>query len=123
MKKADEYWTTKDGRKILLTEMSNQHLLNAHRMVREKQIDVDNFQHNAFVFAPPEDTIAYDDFEDALEDSYDRQSALYTRASTLGAEIERRSLEPLEPRVKVERMKVKSIEYFEHGKIVEFDRV
>ncbi len=122
MKKKEEYWTTKDGSKIAIKNMKDAHLLNAHRFLMGQLIDLDNFQHNSCVFAPSEGTIAYDDFEKALEESYERYSVLYTQAETLGDEIKRRGLEALEPRVKVDRIKLKNIEYFEPGKIVEFER-
>ena len=122
MKKKEEYWTTKDGSKIAIKNMKDAHLLNAHRFLRDQLIDLDNFQHNSCIFAPAECTIAYDDFERALEESYERYSALYTQAEILVDEIKRRGLEALEPRVKVDRIKLKSIEYFEPGKIVEFER-
>ena len=117
-----EIWTTNDGRKLLIEEMNDRHILNTHRMLRDKLIDVENLQHFSCVFAPSEDSMAYDDFEEALDESYKRGSALYTRINVFSDEIKRRGLEPLEPRVKVERLKVKSVEYVEHGKIVEFEK-
>jgi len=115
-------WTTRDGRKIPVTEMTDNHLLNAHRMVREKLIDIENFQRNAFIFAPNEDTMAYDDFETAYLDSFERYGCLFVWAEILANEIERRGLKPLEPRIKEVKIKVKSIKYMGCGRIIEFLR-
>jgi len=117
-----DIWTARDGRKIPVTKMSNEHLLNAHRMVREKLIDIENFQRNAFIFAPGEDTMAHDDFETAYLDSFERHACLSVWAEILGKEIERRGLKALESRIKVEKIKVKSIKYTEFGRIIEFER-
>ena len=118
----EHIWTTKDGRKIPVTEMTDNHLLNAHRMVREKLIDIENFQRNAWIFAPSPDTMAYDDFEAAYEDSFDRHVIYSAWTEILGREIHRRGLTELEPRNKVERIEVKSIEYMGCGRIIEFAR-
>lgn len=101
-------WTTKDGKKIPVTEMTNPHLLNTHRFVNDRLIEVENFQHNAYIFAPSEDTIAYDDFEAALEDSYEVHGDIAVLVNIFVGEIQKRGLEPLEPRVKVDKLKVKS---------------
>jgi len=116
-----DIWTTRDGRKIPVTKMSNEHLLNAHRMVREKLVDIENFQRNAFIFAPGEDTMAYDDFETAYLDSFERHAHLSVWAEILGKEIEKRGLKALEPRIKVKKIKVKSIKYTESVRIIELE--
>jgi len=113
-------WTTRDGRKIPVTEMTDNHLLNAHRMVREKLIDIENFQRNGFIFAPNEDTMAYDDFETAYLDSFERYGCLSVWVEILANEIERRGLKPLEPRIKEVKIKVKNIKYMGCGRIIEF---
>ena len=122
MNKNDMIWTTKGGKKIPIKNMSNSHLLNTHRFLTERLIETENFQHNAYILAPLEDTISYGDFEDALEDSYKVHGDIAVLVNTFTQEIERRGFESLEPRVKADRLKIKSIEHLEHGKIVEFEK-
>jgi len=103
-----DFWVTKNGRKMPVETMSDSHLLNAQRSVRDRLTSLGNFQHNSSVFAPSEDTIAYDDFEEALESSYKKESALFRVANMLNDEIRRRNLQPIKPRAKVERIKIKT---------------
>lgn len=117
-KDKEHIWTTKNGKKIPVKNMDDKHLLNTHRFVNDRLIEVENFQHNAYIFAPGEDTIAYGDFEDALEDSYEIHGDISVLVNMFAREIERRGLEPLEPRVKVDKLKVKKIDYLVHGKII-----
>jgi len=117
-----EVWTTKDGRRMRVAEMSNEHLLNAHRFVREKLVEIENFQRNAFIFAPGKDTMAYDDFEATYLDSFERQARLTLWAMILGKEIARRGLRVLEPRIKLVQIEIEDIRCTEYGRIIKLKR-
>jgi len=114
----EKTWTTIEGENILISEMSDRHLLNTHRMLRERLIETENFQHEAHIFSPSETTMAYDDFEGALVESYDLSFNLSLKIKVFEEEIKRRGLKALEPRIKKSTLEIESVEYTNFGKIM-----
>ncbi len=114
----EETWTTIEGENILISEMSDRHLLNTHRMLKERLIETENFQREAHIFAPSETTMAYEDFEEALVESYDICFNLSLKIKVFEKEMKRRGLKALEPRVKRSILEVESVEYTKFGKIM-----
>jgi len=106
-----ESWTTKKGETILISDMSDRHLLNTHRMLKERLIETENFQREAHIFAPSETTMAYDDFMEALVESYDICFNLFFKIKVFEKEIKRRGLRELKPRVKKSTLEIESVEY------------
>lgn len=94
-------WKTRDGKRIPLSKLGDQHLLNAHR--RTKELYLQTLEDISFCFspfAPSEDTIAYDDMQKVLDDDYDRLYRLHRIGKILRAEIDRRHLYPKSIRIK-----------------------
>lgn len=113
-----EIWTTRKGKNILISDMSDRHLLNAHRMLKESLIETENFQHDSRIFSPSETTMAYDDFMEALVESYDICFNLSLKIKVFEKEIKRRGLKVLEPRVKKSTLEIESVEYTDFGKLI-----
>ena len=94
-------WKARDGKKIPLSQMCNQHLLNAHRLTKEKYLEtLESISFCFSPFAPSEDTIAHDDMEKVLYHDYVTLSRLHSIGSTLREEIDRRALKPKKMRTK-----------------------
>jgi len=91
------------GKKIHISEMSDIHLLNAHRMVNEQLIELKNIQENAFVFAPGENAMAYEDDFAAVDETYRKYDDLKPRERILSKELDRRKLKPLPLRMVARR--------------------
>lgn len=97
----NKIWKTRDGKRILLSDMQDEHLLNAHRLTKEKYLQtLENISFCFSPFAPSEDTIAHDDMEQALDDDYNRLFRLHSIGQVLRFEIDRRGLTPKSMRTK-----------------------
>lgn len=92
-------WATKDGRKVSVRRMEDSHLLNAHRMLREKGF-VSVRTLSFYIFGPTPDG-------DGAQDAYEREfNAIIDAPVTptldwFDDEIKRRSLSPLPIRTAV----------------------
>lgn len=94
-------WKTRDGKRIPLSKLGDQHLLNAHRLTKEKYLQtLEDISFSFSPFAPGEDTIAYEDMQKALDDDYDHLYRLHRIGKILRAEIDRRHLYPKSIRTK-----------------------
>lgn len=91
----NKVWKTRDGKRIPLPDMQDEHLLNAHRLTKEKYLEtLEDISFCFSPFAPGEDTIAHEHMEQALEDDYNRLSRLHYIGKILRQEIYRRGLTP-----------------------------
>lgn len=97
----NKVWKTRDGKRIPLTDMEDEHLLNAHRLTKEKYLKtLENISFCFSPYAPGEDSIAYQDMESALDDDYVMLSRLHFIGETLRQEIDLRCLQPKKMRTK-----------------------
>ncbi len=97
----NQIWQTRDGKKIPLIDMDDEHLLNAHRLTKEKYLQIlEDILFCFSPFAPSEDTIAHEHMEQALDDDYTILFAFHSAGNALRKEIDRRGLIPKPIRTK-----------------------
>jgi hypothetical protein len=96
MEKEVVKWTTKEGIKIPITEMTNRHLLFAERMIANNIVKyeecIEFYVHPVF---GPHGEMAQDSAEREMEEVYDRLFSAHVWSSILKAEIKRRMLTAL----------------------------
>lgn len=90
----EHIWTTKDGKEILVKELEEGHLFNIYRWLHKKKQSACDLQDFAFSpFAPGEDTIAADDLDDALDESWDESMVINAWIGCIKEEIKRRGMD------------------------------
>jgi len=91
-------WITADGQTILIEKMHDEHLLNVHRFLRKKEIEIQEF--NKFYFSPLAPKKGADGFEETEEkyESFQIEVAprLAKQVKIFMEEIVKRGLTPKE---------------------------
>lgn len=114
-------WKTRDGKKIPISKMSDRHLLYTHRMLRNQLVDCKDmisFGDSAFA---PRGEIASADFDQALDENFERMDALHSIIGTFTKELRRRGLAALPSKKMMKFPSPKSVEHMPGGgTIMEF---
>ena len=94
----DVKWKTKDGKILRIRQMTDDHLLNAHRYLR-RLLEEEKNQWNLFgaggMLGPSEDSIAFEHASEAEAESFEDRFKMEYGVTILRKEIEYRKLEPL----------------------------
>lgn len=120
-KEADIEWTTKDGRKIKVKDLTDSHLLNIQRMLCQQVEDEKHYSSVIGTFWAPQGEMAQDAFE------YEWGCAMQAVATAViwlmitEPEIEKRGLEPLPLKNPYEPLPTPlSVEHVKGGTIARF---
>lgn len=90
------YWKTKDGRKIAVNDMSDSHILNAHRFMRSRLADSSHILSRAWSFlASLQGEMAQECMEREIYVMEDREAIINCWIWVFEEELDRRSLIPL----------------------------
>lgn len=105
-------WVTKDGERIRISNMTDRHLLNAHRFVCNQIVRIQEATESFFhpVFGPSEGSMAEFYAEREMEEVWDRELYLLKWRGVFEKEIKRRGLHPLSHR---KRRSLPSVELVE----------
>lgn len=97
MANRDIHWKTNDGRRIAVKDMSDSHLLNAHRFMRRRSAESSCILNKAWSFLTTlSGEMAQDCMEREIDNMEDRQCGIFVWIWAFKDELDRRGLTPLE---------------------------
>jgi len=116
-------WTTRDGRRVKVKDMTDRHLLYAHRFVCNQVVRIQEATESFFhpVFGPTEGSIAEFYAEQEMQEAWDQELLLLKWKGVLESEIKRRGLTPLPHRKKRELPRARLVESTTTGRIFKLE--
>ena len=85
-------WTTKDGKKLTLPEITDSHLVNIYEFLTRQIHDLKDLQMFSYSPFAPQGEMASLDLEQAVEESYEEEERLEKVAKIIAKEIKTRHM-------------------------------
>ncbi len=112
-------WRTKDGRVLDIKDMGDEHLLNAHRMLRRKVVEYKEIEkmylHPIF---GPQGEMAQECLEQGMEEKFEVYIQMLGAVGTMDKEIKKRDLTEKLVEGPKPLPKIKSVEHMPGGGII-----